>query len=339
MVSSRPRRSAAPSSYQIAFPDLSSASSEGEDDSDDGSGGDNDESAQSKNNIESGANGSASASKKSKKKRKQPSPSPEDEPDSASGSEFEPEVVKDKDGKVVEQAEDSDDFEEDLAEESESGDSAEGEKDLDGISIAESDLLEDQGLLGGGGQGLKHGRVRYAGDASEDTGILYPSGPAPVRIVGRALLSTAGTVPGPKKGASRKSIKSHLTGSAKKLRLHELTYGPCFWPPPFVLTKLFDDPVHIPSNGFEQESATSGIQSLPPFSEEQKMSLLKRIAYLPFGPTLGSVIDTSWYKGKWIAQDNEVVRSSRWGGWYDSLPIISTAFEIVDDIKYVNIMV
>lgn len=349
MVAGRPRRSAAPDSYRIAFPELTSSSS-GEDESEE----DNEGQGGSKvDGGESGANGdnatpkasqlasegASTAKKKKKKKRKEPSPSPDAEPDSASGSEFAPEVIKNKDGTVmeVEEEEDDDDFEDDVVAESESGDSAAGEKELDNISIANSDGLESGSDAPTGKQGIKFGKTRYifaAGSASANgnTSSTKPSAPA-VRIVGRALAATAPAPVGPKRGALRKKVHAHLVGGQKKLGLHELSYGPAFWPPPFILSKGFSDPVHTPNSATSQAN-TRGTETLPLLSAAQRLFHLKRIAYLPFGPVADACIDIGWYKGKWTrSDDGSLERAQQWGGWYKSLSMNTSSFEFVQNIE------
>jgi hypothetical protein len=113
MVSGRPRRSAAPDSYQIAFPELTSESEGDESESGEHEGGDqangqNVETYMGDVNMADGLEDGKGneglgepKTKQKKKKRKQPSPSPDDGMDSASGSEFAPEVVKDKDGTLI----------------------------------------------------------------------------------------------------------------------------------------------------------------------------------------------------------------------------------------------
>lgn len=348
MVAGRPRRSAAPDSYRIAFPELTSS---GSDDSESGeeSGAEGQEQGAQADEGGPTADGSAIdaslavsdgaiVKKKKKKKRKEPSPSPDAEPDSASGSEFELEVIKNKDGTVVEVADEDDDeeFEEDVVEESESGDSAAGEKDLDNISIANSEGLESGSEAGTGKQGIKHGKTRYffAGHPSEDGKKTTSSGgPPPIRIVGRALSTTAPALAAPsRKSALRTKMQSHLMSTQKMLGLHELTWGPTFWPPPFTLSKGFDDPAHSPVQS--QDAEQQGLETLAPLSEAERLFHLKRLAYLPFGPVPGICLDVGWYKGKWARDAQDVIqRAVRWGGWYESVKTNTASFEFIQNIQ------
>lgn len=352
MVAERPRRSAAPDSYRIAFPELTSSSS-GEDESEDDNveGGaeagaetttesnvNNDNGTPDASQVASESAGAVKQAKKKKKKRKEPSPSPDEADDSASGSEFEPEVIKNKDGTVVEveEEEDDEDFEGVVVEESESGDSAAGDKELDNISIANSEGLESGSETATGKQGLKFGKTRYifSGDPAADgkTSASKPSQPA-LRIVGRTLSATAPTFAGPRKSALRKKVYPHLIGAQKKLTSHDLSYGPAFWPPPFLLSKSFDDSAHTPKQGPAQAKA-SCTESLPTLSDAQRLFHLKRSAYLAFGPVADACIDLGWYKGKWMrSSDGSLERAQRWGGWYDSVTTESSAYEFVQNIE------
>lgn len=350
MVAGRPRRSAAPDSYRIAFPELTSSSS-GSDESGEEDGAEQQQEgdpalengALADNDTPGDPQGTTDGTtvkkeKKKKKKRKEPSPSPEEEPDSASGSEFAPDIIKNKDGTVVqveEEADDDDgDFAEDVVEESESGDSAAGEKDLDNISIANSEGLESGSDAGTGKQGIRFGKTRYffSGDPGEDGRKTTPSsGPPPMRIVGRGLSATAPVLAGPKKSAVRKKINSHLLGGQKKLGIHELSYGPAFWPPPFVLSKPFNDPAHSPAAS--PEGRSQGLETLPILSDSERLFYLKRSAYLPFGPVPDICIDLGWYKGKWLRkEDGTLCRAERWGGWYDTVNSATSSFEFVQNI-------
>lgn len=347
MVAGRPRRSAAPESYRIAFPELTSSGSDDSESGEESGAEGQDQGAQAgEEGVSPGGNTldasqaiseGATVKKKKKKKRKEPSPSPDDEPDSASGSEFELEVIKNKDGTIVEveEEDDDEDFEEDVVEESESGDSAAGEKDLDNISIANSEGLESGSEAGTGKQGLKFGKTRYffAGDPSEDGRKNTSSGgPPPIRIVGRTLSATAPALAGPRKSALRKKMHSHLIGAQKKLGLHELSYGPAFWPPPLVLSKGFDDPAHSPVHSLSTEQ--QGLDTLGPLSESERLFYLKRSAYLPFGPVPDICFDLGWYTGKWIRDNREIVRrAERWGGWYESIKTDTDSFEFVQNIQ------
>lgn len=350
MSAGRPRRSAAPDSLRVAFPELTSSESESESDEEENGPGEAGEGGEAATAPTDGTQDGSRADTQGKglskkKKRKEPSPSPAGEPDSASGSEFELEVIKNKDGSIVqvEDEDDDDDFDIDVVEESESGDSAAGEKDLDNISIANSEGLDSESDTGKGKQGIKHGKARYffVGDPNEDvasSGSTNNAGPA-MRIIGRTLSATAPASTAPRnRGAKRKDVNLHLPPPLRKIALYDLPYGSAFWPPPTILTKPFDDPAHSPSSASVQQD-DHGVQTLSQLSIPQRMMHLKRSAYLPFGPVSDNCVDLGWYKGKWYKTDQGTLkRSERWGGWYDTFATQAKDFDFVQNIECVRFL-
>jgi hypothetical protein len=241
---------------------------------------------------------------------------------------------------VQDDDEDDDVVDEELVEESDSGDSAAGEKDLDGISIANSDIDEPPSSGATGKQGIKYGKARYhfAGNAAEDgKPHASSSNSAPIRIVGRqALAATATASPATgemRRGAARKKVPGMYVNGPKKLGLYELNYGPAFWPPPLLLSAPFDDPAHSPAES-SQASGARGLRTLQPFTPLQRLNVMKRAAYVPFGPHPDVCLDFGWYKGKYKESEKGTLqRSERWGGWCDELASDAPAFDFVNDIK------
>ena len=317
-MSARPRRSVAGNtSYQISFPDLPGSSdeqSEGEEENADG---------QDQQDGQDGQDGAGAAG------------SANDEDDEGiesdgSGSVYAPAVVKDKDGTLVEEEgsdeDDATDLEDAEDEDEDDDDSAAGEKELDDISIATSaGMSEDSEAGRGGGQGLKHGRAVGGKSA------------ASMRVVGRTPLAMMGNTGGiAKKAGPRRSMAlTSARGAAAKTPFYDLTYTQSYVPPRFVLTKPWNDRIHSP-----QSNETGGTEARAAFTEQSAQKMIKRNAYLPFGPLWAVCEDHSYYKGKYERfiddkGNEEVDRSTRWGGWYDEVPLEFESYAPMNDIRYV----
>lgn len=313
MSGARPRRSGAATSFQIQFPDLPGSSDE-EDESGveqpDGENGNENGDAANANNGEDD----------------------DDDEDGieidSSGSEYAPAVIKDKDGTLVEDvpSDDEDDVTdlEDADPEEDDADSAAGEKELDDISIATSAGLSEDSEGGTRGQGLKHGRARAG----------FKDTPA-MRVVGRtpmALMAGSGGLH--KKAVPRRSGPSGIArGTAAKTTWYDLTYTQSYAPPRTCLSESFGHPVHSPSSNL-----SGGIEDRGLFNEASAQKVVKRSAYLPFGPHWSTCEDFAYHKGKHLRRphgpngDWIYEKAARWGGWWNQSPLSSDNYTAVTDI-------
>jgi hypothetical protein len=282
---------------------------------------------------------------------------PEDnkeEVDSSSGSEYAPEVVKDKDGKVIqaEGEEESEDSynEDDLEEEQDDGDSAAGEDDL---SIANSDEIIDASVSDA--QGLKHGQDggrnrnlswlnqgsadkrrgkgkgkagQGGGDVVEDDGHGGKKGSAGIRVVGRESLAVVlGTAGLGKKAVPR---RKPVSGTNQQTSVYDLTFTSPFKPPRLILTAPWDHIVHSPATTQEElqkpsKPARQGNLPLPlgtgltvgdPLLELERQYAIKRNAFLPFGPHWDVCEDYAFHQDKFEAyKDTGDMRMRRAERW------------------------
>ena len=314
-MAARPRRSVAGNtSYQISFPALPGSS-------DEESGAEDDEQQPDGKEQQDGeADGTPAAA------------NDEDDDDAieidSSGSEYAPVVVKDKDGTLVEvqgsDEDDATDLEDVEDEDDDDDDSAAGEKELDDISIATSAGLSEDSEAGG--QGLKHGRIKSLKDAPT------------MRVVGRTPMAMLGNYTGiPKKAGPRRSTALVSgRGAASKTPWYDLSYAQSFLPPRFTLTHPWNDPIHCP-----ESKESGGLEAKPDFNEESAHKMVKRNAYLPFGPHWSVCEDHGYYKGKFERSTSpsggeEVYKAKRWGGWYEDLALDQTAYSVVNDIRWDN---
>lgn len=308
MSAARPRRStAANTSFKIQFPDLPGSSDEEQDSGEEqpeGEDGQQDGDGERAAKVED---------------------DDEIEIDS-SGSEYAPVVIKDKDGTLIEEIpsdeeDDSTDLEDAEDDEDDDGDSAAGEKELDDISIATSAGMSEDSEAGAG-QGLKHGRNRAG----------VKDGPS-MRVVGRTPLALMANVNlGKKAGPRRSGALTSQRGAAAKTPWYDLTYTPSFSPPRYALSHPWGDAVHCPQN-----TETGGIEARGAPTEDTIQKMVKRNAYLPFGPHWTICEDHAYHKGKYMRSTDSngiesIEKAPTWGGWYEDVRIDLGKYKAVSDI-------
>lgn len=326
MASARPRRSTVPVSYQTVFPNLSSSSSEGEEGDEEEENG---EEGVDANGAEEGGDVSRVSSKRGKAGEKDDDDDSEKEVESdssGSGSEYAPEVIKTKDGKVqvVDDSEDSAEFSEGDGEPEEDGDDSEaGEAELEGSgeTIIGGALKKGKNAVGRGGHSS---RIVFI-DGHEATGGQKTKTKAPtsaasapnIRITSRvpaAVLEVTNAGTNKKAVAKRKKMNASF-GRPARTPIYELSYLPTFLPPQTILTHPFDDPIHcatlgagdsdvgstgVPtSGGTDTQSGIITVNQTPAELEATHLHSVKRVGYVPFGPRYDTCQDYGWHKGKW----------------------------------------